>query len=58
MLKATYDPNNISADAFDYTNFINTPTLCTVATSGKYCDLTGTPSLCTVATSGKYCDLT
>ena len=58
MLKATYDPNNIAADAFDYTNFINTPTLCTVATSGKYCDLTGTPSLCTVATSGKYCDLT
>ena len=28
MLKSVYDPNNISADAFDYTNFINTP-LCT-----------------------------
>lgn len=26
MLAATYDPNNIGADAFDYTNFINTPT--------------------------------
>jgi len=58
MLKSVYDPNNKNADAFDYDNFINTPTLCTVATSGKYCDLTGTPSLCTVATSGKYCDLT
>ena len=35
----------------------NKPTLATVATSGKYCDLSGTPSLATVATSGKYCDL-
>ena len=58
MLKSVYDPNNISADAFDYTNFINTPNLCTVATSWLYCDLSWTPSLCAVATSGKYCDLT
>lgn len=36
----------------------DTSSLCTVATSWKYCDLTWTPSLCTVATSGKYCDLT
>ena len=27
MLKSVYDPNNIWADAFDYTNFINTPTI-------------------------------
>ena len=27
MLKSTYDPNNVEADAFDYTNFINTPTI-------------------------------
>jgi len=45
MLSSVYDPNNKAADAFDYTNFINTPSLCTVATSGKYCDLTGTPTI-------------
>lgn len=27
MLKSVYDPNNVSADAFDYCNFINTPTI-------------------------------
>lgn len=27
MLASTYDPNNIWADAFDYTNFTNTPTI-------------------------------
>lgn len=27
MLKATYDPTNIAADAFDYNNFYNTPTI-------------------------------
>ena len=27
MLKSVYDPNNISADAFDYCNFTNTPTI-------------------------------
>jgi len=27
MIKATYDPNGLQADAFDYTNFINTPTV-------------------------------
>ena len=27
MLKSVYDPNNISANAFDYDNFINTPTI-------------------------------
>ena len=27
MLKSVYDPNNISANAFDYNNFINTPTI-------------------------------
>ena len=45
MLKATYDPCNKNWNAFDYNNFINTPSLCTVATSGKYCDLTGTPTI-------------
>ena len=52
MLKSTYDPNNKNGDAFDYTNFINTPKLCTVATSGKYCDLTGTPTIPSELTSG------
>ena len=58
MLKSVYDPNNVSADAFDYTNFINTPSLCTVATSGKYCDLTGKPTIptdnCQLANSCGY----
>ena len=27
MLKSVYDPNNIEADAFDYCNFTNTPTI-------------------------------
>ena len=27
MIKATYDPNGIEADAFDYNNFLNTPTV-------------------------------
>ena len=44
--------------ASDLTPYATTASLCTVATSGKYCDLSGRPSLCTVATSGKYCDLT
>ena len=42
----------------DLNGYATTASLCTVATSGKYCDLTGSPTLCTVATSGKYCDLT
>lgn len=57
MLKATYDPNNVSANAFDYNNFINTPSLAAVATSGAYSDLSWTPTLATVATSGSYNDL-
>ena len=44
--------------ASDLTPYAKSCTLCTVATSWKYCDLTWTPNLCTVATSGKYCDLT
>ena len=27
MLKSVYDPNNVAANAFDYNNFINTPTI-------------------------------
>jgi hypothetical protein len=27
MLKSVYDPNNVNADAFDYCNFSNTPTI-------------------------------
>ena len=27
MQKSVYDPNNIAANAFDYDNFINTPTI-------------------------------
>lgn len=44
--------------ASDLNGYATTASLCTVATSWKYCDLTGAPALCTVATSGKYCDLT
>lgn len=57
MLKATYDPNNVEANAFDYNNFINTPSLAAVATSGAYSDLSWTPTLASVATSGSYNDL-
>ena len=52
MLKATYDPCNKNANAFDYNNFINKPSLCTVATSGKYCDLTGTPTIPAALSAG------
>ena len=45
MLSSMYDPNGKCADAFDYCNFSNTPLLCTVATSGKYCDLTWLPTI-------------
>lgn len=38
MLKSVYDPNNIEADAFDYNNFINTPSLSGFALN------TGTPN--------------
>ena len=45
------------AELTDASNYALKSSLCTVATSGKYCDLTWTPALCAVATSGKYCDL-
>ena len=57
MLASVYDPDSIEANAFDYNNFINTPSLAAVATSGDYADLTWTPTLSTVATSGSYNDL-
>ena len=52
MLSTMYDPNGKCADAFDYCNFINTPNLAAVATSGKYCDLTGTPTIPAALTAG------
>ena len=27
MLASVYDPNSVEANAFDYNNFINTPTI-------------------------------
>ena len=45
------------AELTDASNYALKSSLCTVATSGKYCDLTWTPALCAVATSGNYCDL-
>lgn len=46
MLKCVYDPNNINADAFDYCNFTNTPTIptdnCQLANSCGYTTCTGT----------------
>ena len=44
--------------AGDLAPYAKSNTLCTVATSGQYCDLTGIPSLATVATTGCYNDLT
>jgi len=58
MLKATYDPCNKNGNAFDYNNFINTPSLCTVATSGKYCDLTWTPTIPPALTAGENINIT
>lgn len=74
MLASVYDPCNKQSNAFDYCNFINTPTIptdnCQLANWCWYTTCTGTvvasdlnayattASLCTVATSWKYCDLT
>lgn len=74
MLASVYDPCSKQANAFDYCNFINTPTIptdnCQLANSCGYTTCTGTVvasdlnayakscTLCTVATSWKYCDLT
>ena len=73
MCSNTYDPCGCMADAFDYCNFHNTPTIptdnCQLANSCGYTTCTGTVvvsdltpyakscTLCTVATSGMYCDL-
>ena len=57
MLASVYDPDNIAANAFDYNNFINTPNLAAVATSGAYSDLSWAPTLASVATSWSYNDL-
>lgn len=58
MLSSVYDPNGKCADAFDYTNFINTPLLCAVATSGKYCDLTGLPTIPAALSAGNGISIT
>ena len=46
MLKCVYDPNNINADAFNYCNFTNTPTIptdnCQLANSCGYTTCTWT----------------
>ncbi len=46
MLKSVYDPNNVNANAFDYNNFTNTPTIptdnCQLANGccyAKTCDI-------------------
>lgn len=68
MLATTYDPNSVAADAFDYDNFQNTPTLGTAAaadvedfataTQGSMADTAVQPGdLATVATTGDYGDL-
>lgn len=74
MCSNTYDPTSKMADAFDYCNMYNTPTIptdnCQLANGCWFTTCTGTVvaadltpytkscTLCTVATSGKYCDLT
>ena len=47
MLKSVYDPNNVNANAFDYDNFINTPTIPT-----KTSDLNNDSGFITGITSG------
>lgn len=43
--------------SINYNSINGTPSLATVATTGKYTDLSDRPSLKTIATSGKYTDL-
>jgi hypothetical protein len=43
MLASTYDPTNVAADAFDYSNFTNTP----VSSTWNHNDLTNTHNLTT-----------
>jgi hypothetical protein len=52
MLSSVYDPCGCCADAFDYSKLHWTPNLCTVATSGKYCDLTWTPTIPAALSAG------
>lgn len=73
MSASTYDPTNKMADAFDYCNFYNTPTIptdnCQLANWCGFTTCTWTvvaadlapyalaANLCAVSTSWKYCDL-
>jgi hypothetical protein len=61
MLKSTYDPNNHNADAFDYCNFTNTPTIptdnCQLANSCGYTTCTGTVVASDLTPYAKTCDL-
>ena len=45
MLTSVYDPNNKAADAFDYDNFINTPTLWTAASKDTWTSSWNVPVL-------------
>ena len=58
MLASMYDPCGCCADAFDYSKLHWTPNLCTVATSGKYCDLTWTPTIPAALSAGNGISIT
>lgn len=61
MCSNTYDPTNKMADAFDYCNFINTPTIptdnCQLANSCGYTTCTGTVVAADLNAYAKTCDL-
>lgn len=61
MLKSVYDPDNIGANAFDYCNFINTPTIPTdnsqLANGCGYTTCTGTLVAADIANLAKCCDI-
>ena len=61
MLKATYDPCNCNADAFDYCNFHNTPTIptnnCQLANGCGYTTCTWTLQACDIANLAQCCDI-
>ena len=58
MLSSVYDPCGCCADVFDYSKLHWTPNLCTVATSGKYCDLTWTPTIPAALSAGNGISIT
>lgn len=61
MLASTYDPCGCNADAFDYTNLHDTPTIptdnCQLANSCGFTTCTGTLQSCDIANLAQCCDI-